>query len=157
MNRSVTYLTTIGIFFFIAMMLTIVMNVITRAFDKPILGTQEAVEMMMTVTGGFALGYCALKQGHVVIRILIDHISPSFRKVFAIITSILGLAIWLLIAWQSVEFGIEQFHIDERTTIMEWPLYPVRFIFAFGFFVFSAVLLLDLFKLIKSSPDDVSN
>lgn len=157
MNRSVTFLTTIGIFFFIAMMLTIVLNVITRAFDKPILGTQEAVSIMMTITGGFALGYCALKQGHVVIRILIDHLNSPIRKVLAFITILLGLMTWLLMAWQNVEFGIEQFHMDERTTIMEWPLYPFRFIFAFGLFVFSAVLLLDFIKLIKSSPDDVSN
>ena len=149
-EKTVIWLTTIAIFVFISMMILIVANVITRAFNWPILFTQEAVSIMMLITVSVALGYCALMHNHIVINIFLNHLGPKIRFVFAIITSVLSIIIWTLIGWQSFMFGIEQLHIDERTTIMEWPLYPYRFVFAFGIFVLCLLLIVDLKKLLRN-------
>ena len=150
-RQTVTALTALGACLFVAMMLTVVANVISRAFGYAILGTQEAAELMMVVAVGFALGYCALMQSHIVITIVINRLQQPVRTVLAVITTILSLGIWATIAWKGAEFAREQWLAGEATHIMEWTLYPFRYVFVFGVFLLCLVLLIDLFNLLKGS------
>lgn len=153
-NRIVISLSTVSIFTFLSMALVIVANVVMRAFDRPILGTQEIVGILMVVTVSFAIAYCALLQNHIVITIIITHLKTPTKRILAIITTTLSLFIWIIISWQCAAFALEQWKINEKTTVIEWPLYPLRFIFAFGLFVLCAVLVSDLLKHFKEMSDN---
>jgi TRAP-type C4-dicarboxylate transport system permease small subunit len=150
-RHIVTYLTAVGACLFVAMMLLVVANVICRALGYAILGTHEAAGIMMAITVAFALAYCALTQNHVVVTIVINRLRQPVRTVLAVITTIISLGTWALLAWKSAEFAREQWLVGEATHIMEWTLYPFRYVFVFGVILLCLVLLTDLFKLLKGS------
>jgi TRAP-type C4-dicarboxylate transport system permease small subunit len=135
----------------VAMMTIVVVNIIGRMFGKAIIGTYEAVQLLIVVFVAFAIGYAAIKDAHVNMDIIVLRVSKPTQRVLAIISSIFTLGIWVLIAWFTLEFAGEQRLIGEHTIIMEWPIYPFRYIFALGAIVLCLVLLLVIIKTIKGN------
>jgi TRAP-type C4-dicarboxylate transport system permease small subunit len=149
LSRVITVLTAVGCAFMVLSMLLIVMNIITRVFDKPIIGTYEGVKLAIGVMVSFAIGYTALKDGHVNMDMIIIRLPKIVQKILFIITSIISLGIWGLIVWFNLLFDGTQFLIKERTIIMEWPVYPFRYVFLLGAILMCLVFLSSIIKAIK--------
>jgi TRAP-type C4-dicarboxylate transport system permease small subunit len=148
-RRLLSVLTAIGFGCLMLMMTVVVVNIITRPFGHPIVGTYEAVQLLIVVMVTFAIGYAALEKSHISVDLLINHLSKSTRRILSIITSIITLCIWILISWYSFQFAWEQFLMGESTTIAGWPVYPFRYIFAIGATIMCLVMLLQIIKEIK--------
>ena len=155
--RLTTAFTVVGISFMVGVMLVIVANIISRAFDKAILGTYELAQLMLAVTVGCALAYCALMQSHVIVSIVLTRLRHPVRKVLAVITTFFSLVLWILVAWQGAKFAMEQLSVREITFIMEWPVYPSRFIFLIGVILLCLLLFGDLVKALRESVRNEPN
>lgn len=142
-------LSVIGVCCMVGMMLVVVANIISRFFDVPILGTYEAVELAAVPMVAFALGYCALTQNHVVVSIVLTRLRQSVRTILGVVTTLLSLGIWVLIAWQGAKYARQQWLVGEGTYVMGWPIYPLRYVFVLGVIVFCLVLFVDLFKALR--------
>jgi len=149
LRRTITVLTIVGAFSLVGIMLVVVANIISRVFKVPILGTYEAVELAAVPMVAFALGYCALMQGHVFMSMIIDRLSQPVRRVIAVVTTFLTLGIWVLIGWQVAKYARQQWLVGEATYIMSWPIYPLRYVFFLGIVVFCLVLFKDLFNALR--------
>jgi len=77
---------------------------------------------VVVVSFGFA--YTTITNNHVSMDTIISRVPGLTRKILSIINTILNLGIWLLIAWYSGIFALEETGIKESTIIMEWPIYP---------------------------------
>jgi TRAP-type C4-dicarboxylate transport system permease small subunit len=151
LNRILGILVAIGFTCCMLMMMIVVVNIVTRPSGHAIIGTYEAVQLLIVVMVSFSLGYTALSKGHVNMDMVVTRLSSSTQKVFSIISSILGLIIWIMITWYSFQFSAEQLLINEQTAIAEFPIYPFRFIFALGAFITCLVMVLNTVKSIKES------
>jgi TRAP-type C4-dicarboxylate transport system permease small subunit len=153
-DRIITSLTTVGFVALMLMMLVVVANIVLRSlsgigFGKPIVGTYEGVQLLITVAVAFALSYTAIKDSHVNMDMVILRLSRRSQSILTVINSILSLGIWALIAWYSFVYAGEQATAGESTSIMEWPIYPFRFIFALGAIILCLVMVLAIFKAVK--------
>ena len=149
LRRIITVLTIAGAFSLVGIMLVVVANIISRVFKVPILGTYEIVELAAVPMVAFALGYCALMQGHVFMSMIIDRLSQPVRRVLSVVTTFLTLGTWVLIAWQVAKYARQQWLAGEATYIMNWPVYPLRYVFFLGVMVLCLLLSLDLFKALR--------
>jgi TRAP-type C4-dicarboxylate transport system permease small subunit len=144
-------LTAIGFTAMLLMVLIMVINIILRPLGHAILGTYEAVQLLIVIAVAFALGYAAIEKTHVNMDMVIVHLPKSVRRVLFIFTMILTLGVWGGITWFGFNFAIEETLIREHTSIMEWPIYPLRFVFSIGAGIMCLVLILQIYKAFKRS------
>lgn len=148
-DRVMRILSIIGFVCVMLMMLVVVINVILRPLGHSILSTFEAVEILISIAVSFALGYATLKKSHPSMDMLVNIFSKSTRKIFSIFSSFLGLVLWIPITWYSFRFAGEKLRISEHTEVAEFPVYPFRYIFAFGALLCCLLMILNIIKAIQ--------
>lgn len=130
----------------LGMMLITAANVIVRPIYRPILGTPEIVEYGLVVVVCFGLACTAVARENVSVDLLVSRFSKRAQAAINCITSLLSMGTMAVIAWQSAVFGWEQQMIDERSSILLFPLFPLRYALVLGCIVLCLALLVDLFK-----------
>jgi TRAP-type C4-dicarboxylate transport system permease small subunit len=123
-----------------------VADVVLRTVKHPITGTFELVGILGAVVIGFSLPETSRLHGHVNMHFLTDRVSKGVRKVLSVITRILAIAMFLLIAWNLMRMGIDYTRTGETTAILLLPFYPVCFGIAACCLVECLVLLVEIFE-----------
>ena len=126
----------------------VVANIIGRLLGHSIAGTYESVQMVIVIVAAFAVGYTALKKGHVSVSALLLRCSPRTQAILRIFTTVISLGFWALLAWGSLTFAFNEGR-GETTVLLMIPLFPLRLVWVFGLIVFSLVLLQDLYGEVK--------
>jgi len=147
----------IGTIFLVAIMAVIMTNIVLRAFGRALIGTYEAVQLMSVVTASFCIGYCAIKQGHVVVSLVTTRLPERIRTLFYMVTSSIAIGLWALIIWKGAVFAWQHLLKGEVTHVMRWPIYPMRFVFVLGSIILCLVLLVDLFRAFRRYRENDPN
>jgi len=140
----------IGALFLVIIMIIVVLNVVVRFFGPTIIGTYELVTYMIVVTVAFALVRTTLEGAHITVNIFISRFSEKIQIMVGILTSLVGLSIWLLITWASIQLLLER-GLSEKTDLLKLPIFLFRGVWIFGLILFCLVLAGDLYKLIRRS------
>jgi C4-dicarboxylate transporter, DctQ subunit len=119
-------------------------DVLLRYFGKPIVGTYEIVGLLGALMVGFALPQTSRAQGHVVMDFITDRLPEGLKKFFYIITRILGIITFALIAWNVWWLGEDFRHAGEGSLTLAIPLYPVAYVIAVCSVVVMIVLFLEI-------------
>lgn len=130
----------------VGMMAFVVINVVSRAFWRPIFGIYESVGFLLSIMVAFSIAHCAVNKGHIVVNILEDLIPKRLLPVLDTIVAMLGAALFLLLAWQCYVYAQIMRDRGELSMSMEIPFYPLIFVIAFGFLMLALALMMDLLK-----------
>lgn len=130
----------------VAMMLLTCADVILRYFRRPIPGTYELVCFLGAVAVAFAMAHTSVERGHVAVSIVVQLFPKKIQDLIESVTSSFGLALFALIAWQSVIYANDLRAYGEVSLTLQLPFYP--FVYGIGFSAAAVclVLLADLFK-----------
>ena len=128
----------IGSVSFLAVMVLITLNIITRIFKLPIQGTYELSEIITLAGGAFTLAYAALYEANVKITVLTGRLPKQTQTILQIFSSFLCLILWTVICWQAIDLVLER-GLRERTVVLEVLVMPSRIIWIIGL-VFLALL-----------------
>jgi len=123
-------------------MVLAVSDVISTLFDSPIPGALEFTEssMVLVVFGGLA--YAQARRQHFRVEILISRTGPKTRSLMDITAAISGIIFFSLLVWQGWNEAIYSLGNREATSgLIQFPLYPARFIMVFG----ASLLVLQFF------------
>ena len=137
----------IGSALLIAMMLLTASDVILRyIFNRPIIGSFELTEFMMSIFIAFAFVTCALQKSHVAIDLIVNRLPQKLQFIAGGITSLLSIFILTLLTWQSFVYIKLQYNSHVVSTSLLIPRYPfIAFLcLAFGFLV--VIYLSNLFN-----------
>jgi TRAP-type C4-dicarboxylate transport system permease small subunit len=135
----------------VAMMLIIVANVVLRIFWRPIYGTYDVVMLLGSIAVAFALGYCAVRRGHIAVEIVMEWFPPRVQAIIDSITGILSVGIFAIVAWQCWVYGTDMWHRGEVTMSVYIPVHPFIYGVGFGCAVLCAVVLVDLIKAVRKA------
>lgn len=131
------------------MVLLVVTDIILRRFfNSPLSWSLEAVEFMLVIVVFFSVAYCAIKDSHVSIDVLVARFPATTRKIIDIFTHILGIALFFFMTWGVIMSGITQWKGGYITGILPVPVYPFLFVIALGSAMLALVLLMQLLELI---------
>lgn len=136
-----------------AMMFLTVADVVLRAFRRPIVGTYELVGLLGAVVIGFAIPQTSRMRGHVLMDFLTGKLSAGLQKVFQVLTRLLAIAIFFIIAWNLWILGSDFSRSGETTLTLQLPLYPVAYGIAICCFIECLVLLIELFEVGKQETE----
>jgi len=131
------------------MMLLTVVDVIGRFFKHPIFGSVELVGFLATIVVAAALPYTYKVDGHVGVEILVRLLSKKAQLLIDIFTRTLSLGLFYLVAWQMFLYATDIHKTGEVSMNLEFPIYYIIYLLAFGLMVFTIIILEAIFKNIK--------
>ena len=133
----------IGMAMVIPLMLLTFADVVLRSFfNKPIPGTFEISQYILAVFILLGAAYTQQVKGHVGVDFVTSRLSPRFRAICEILTTLLSLFIIAVVVWQGWVVGIDEKAVSDQLRI---PQYPFKVLVAVGGFLLWLELLIDLF------------
>jgi TRAP-type C4-dicarboxylate transport system permease small subunit len=130
------------------MLLFTLLDVIMRAFGRPIVGDYEVISFLGAVVVGFAIPYTSLLKGHVAVDFLIEKVPKNVGDVMQVATRILGMALFLWMSWNFVVMSLDLIKSKEVTPVFRLPYYPISFGLAFTCIVQCMPLLSQVMEIV---------
>jgi TRAP-type mannitol/chloroaromatic compound transport system permease small subunit len=113
----------------------------TQFLHTPVPGALEVTESTMVLIVFGALAYAQSRRAHIRVELLYTAMSPRTQSFMDLITHLVGLAFFALLAWEGLGELAYSWQISEATMgTVRLPLYPARFLLLLG----TALLLLQL-------------
>jgi TRAP-type C4-dicarboxylate transport system permease small subunit len=137
----------------ILLMLLTAADVLGRdLLGRPVPGAVELSQYLLAVFILLGLAYTQQLKGHVNVSLLTSRLSLSGQLLLKLISSVLGLALFGLLAWQGWVVGLEERTVSDLLRI---PQLPFRILVAVAGFLVCLELLIDagegLEKLVRRS------
>jgi len=138
----------IGAAFLTGMMVLIVANIIYRLFGHVIPGSYEISTLMIVVAVAFALGYAAVHNSHIVVKIVVTRLPQRWQSILGVLMSLISLATWAVIAFASYNV-LSQRWLTEMTDLLDIPYLPFRMIFVLGLAILCLIYITDLVRALR--------
>ena len=136
-----------GAFSLIPLMLITAADVLMRdVFNRPIPGTVELSQYMLAVFILLGLAYAQQVKAHVAVSIVTSRFPERAQLILSIVTTLIGLFIFLILTWQGWVVGIEERTVSDMLRV---PQYPFRLLVAVAAFFVCLELLIDLGESIR--------
>jgi TRAP-type C4-dicarboxylate transport system permease small subunit len=130
------------------MLLFTLLDVVMRAFGKPIVGDFEIISFLGAVVIGFAIPYTTLLKGHIIVDFLIEKLPKNVSDGMQVATRIIGIALFLWISWNFVDMSLDLIKSKEVTPVFRLPYYPISFGLAFCCIVQCFTLFSQIMKIV---------
>jgi TRAP-type C4-dicarboxylate transport system permease small subunit len=144
-TRVSKFLRVIGAVILTGMMSLTVLDVILRYFERPILGSYELVAMSGALVIGFILPQNSLDDKNVYVDSLVNVTPPLMRILFVAVRRVLGVALFILLAYGMLKKGMELYEVGEYSSTLHLPLGILGYGLAVCSFVEAIVLMCLLF------------
>jgi TRAP-type C4-dicarboxylate transport system permease small subunit len=130
------------------LMLLTIADVALRFFKMPIPGTYEMVAYSGAVVIGFSLPFTSWLRGHIFVDFLVLRFSKKTQKVFHLTTRGVVIALFLLIGWNLMKYGVDLFRSGEVTPTLRLPFYPIAYAVGMCCFMECLVMVGDMCKIL---------
>lgn len=115
------------------------------ALNKPILGTVEISSYLLVIFCFTGMAFTQSQKGHISLELVTQRLSPGINHLLRIVTSVLSLTIFAVITWQTSLAFWKSWEIQEvRWGALPLPVWPVKFMVAFGSLVLCFQLVINL-------------
>ena len=117
-----------------------------KFFKWPIPGAIELVGFLGVLVIGFAIAYTQVLHGHIQVEFFVRHMSERVQAGITAFVSFLGIVLFVLLAWQSYNFGRVLQSTGEVSMTQNIPFYPFVYAVAFCCVPVCLVLLVELLR-----------
>jgi TRAP-type C4-dicarboxylate transport system permease small subunit len=122
------------------MIITAVDVVGRDVFNHPIPGTVELSQYMLSIFILLGFAYAHQVKAHVAVSIITSRLPQNAQFILNLITTLMGLFIFSILAWQGLVVGVEERTVSDMLRI---PQYPFRILVAVAAFFVCLELLVD--------------
>lgn len=145
-NRYLFYLATVPLF--LAIILTII-DVTGRYFRHPLQGTVDMNALSLVLISTFCWAHIQNIKGHISIDLVYKYMPPRVQTIANLVTSIMALTIFGLIAGRTIPFTLSSKHFFERTYDLEILIWPFKGAIVLGAFFLCLQLTLNVIDCFK--------
>jgi len=128
------------------MMLLTVLDVVLRYMGRAITGTFELMSFGGALVAGFAIAQTSLDGAHVNVDMLTVALSEKGRRLLTVLTKLLGVGVFALLAWSLFLKGNDLYKTGEVSLTLHVPFYPVAYALSLSAVVECFVLICDVLK-----------
>ncbi len=125
-------------------------NMALRFFGHPIKGTFELMGFLGAMVAGLALAGTQAGKGHIVITIFQDRFPKMMRAVLDLLTSMLCLAFFGLVAWQTWDLAFSIREFEEVSETLQIIYYPFVFVVFLGVAALVVQILMETILLFQN-------
>ena len=117
------------------------------AFGHPLPGAFEITLILLIFISYWGFSYVQSRGGHMRLGFLWDKAGLRGKAALDTLTEIIGLFLFVIIAWQGWSWAIDSWQMKEATMgVWEIPLYPARFGLAVGASFLCLQYVIDLIR-----------
>ncbi len=111
--------------------------------NAPINGAIETGQLILALMVFLSWGYTQIKKDHVSVTLFVSRFPKRLQDITGIVTTLLSLALFILIVWRSTIAAIDTFKSGEVVYVTGWPLAPFQLLVPIGGVFLCLVLILD--------------
>ena len=100
------------------------------------------------IVASFAMAHTTILRGHVAVELLVMRLPHKVQVVIYLIIHVLSIALFALIAYESILFGNDLRLANEVSLTLQIPFFPVLFGISFACMVVCLVLLVDFWRVL---------
>jgi TRAP-type C4-dicarboxylate transport system permease small subunit len=120
-------------------------------FNKPILGTVEISSYLLVIFCFTGVAFTQSQRGHINIELVTQRLPASLQRTLRIITLILSFVTFVVVTWQMAGAFWKSWEMQEvRWGALPLPVWPVKFMIAFGSLTLCLQFLLDIYDEIRN-------
>ena len=151
MNKIVVVMSYAGVAAVMCMALLTGVDVVGRyAFNKPVQGGVELVELLMGIIVACGVVVTTAANDHISVDTVFGKL-PSFgQHILRVFAGIICTFVFAILAWQGVNGGIDAVDSGKSTSILKVPISPFQFFLAIGFLVSFMFLLIQTILLLRT-------
>lgn len=138
----------------IGMVLLTLVDVILRNFGHPITGSMEIIMYGGAMVFGFSIPFATFLKAQIQVDLVVEKLKPKARKIVTIITRVMGIVIFLFVAYNFFVYGFDVKNTGETTSSFKIPYYPIVFALSFSFLFQSLTLVYDLVEVLHGTAED---
>ena len=120
--------------------------VLRRVWGRPITGAYDIVELAGAVTLAGALPYTTAVKGHIAVEYFFHKFGRRGRIALDTCARLLGFALFVCLAWQSVQKGLSLRAANRTTATLDIPLYWVPWLIALCSAIVAGVIVYHLLR-----------
>jgi TRAP-type transport system small permease protein len=136
------------------MVLLTLCDVILRNFGHPITGSNEFMMYGGCIVFSFSVPYATFMKAQIIVDIFTEKLNPENQRIMSIITRIVGIALFLFIAYNCIVYGIDVKKTHEATAYFRIPYYPFAYVIALAFLFQGFTIFCDLVQKIKGGNNE---
>ena len=150
MNKIVVVMSYVGVGAGMCMALLTGVDVAGRyAFNKPVQGSMELIELLMGIIVACGVAVTTAVDDHISVDTFFGKL-PSFgQHILRVFAGVIGTFVFAILAWQGVNGGIDAVDLGKATSILKVPISPFQFFLAIGFLVSFMFLLTQTILLLR--------
>jgi TRAP-type C4-dicarboxylate transport system permease small subunit len=130
----------------IMLALTIVDIIGIKIFSNPVPGGIEIVGFLGVIITAFGMAYTQAEHGNIQVEFFVMRLPKRIRAACLAAMSFLGVILFVLLAWQSVKYGISLQQSGEVSMTSRIPFYPFVYAIAFCCIPVCFILLVQMMK-----------
>jgi TRAP-type C4-dicarboxylate transport system permease small subunit len=135
------------------MLVFTVVNVVLRAFGRPIVGDVEITSFLGAVVVGFSLPYTSMRKAHVAVDFLLERLSKGSSCWLQVLTRVVSIALFAWMGWNFYIMSTDLIRSGEVTPVFRLPYYPISFGIAFCCLMQCLVLLSQIREIVGGSHE----
>ena len=143
-SRWVNWVAGVGLLAMLGLTVADVIGI--KLFKWPIPGAIEMVGFLGVLVVAFAIAHTQVLRGHIHVEFLTMRLPKRAQAGIAAFVSLLGLVLFILLAWRSYDFGRVLQLSGEVSMTQRIPFYPFVYAIAFSCISISLVLLAEFLK-----------
>lgn len=124
-------------------------DVISRAIYKPIIGTYELVSFAGAVTIGLALPMTAWEKGHIFMEFVVEKLSAKTQALLSAITRVFVMALFFFIGMALYVVGTEMRTSGEIALSLKIPVYPFVYAISIVCFFLCIVYIFEIVEIVR--------
>jgi TRAP-type C4-dicarboxylate transport system permease small subunit len=125
----------------VGMTLLTCVDIVGRFFKLPVFGSVELVSFMGVLVVAFALPFTHQTNGHIGVELVVRRLSLRSRLMIHIFTGLVSFALFAVVAWRMVIYGLNLRQSGEVSMNLQLPEYLIVLMVAVCFMVLTATIL----------------
>jgi len=143
-SKWVSWVAGLGLVSMLALTVADIIGV--KLFRSPIPGAIETVAFLGVVITAFSIAYTQSQRAHIQVEFFVIRLPGRLRAGVAAFTSLLGIILFALLSWQSLDYGYTLQSAGEVSMTSRIPFYPFVYAIAFCCVPVCLVLLVEFLK-----------
>ncbi|WP_027177494.1 TRAP transporter small permease [Maridesulfovibrio bastinii] len=107
--------------------------VMRGVFNSPLIGVEEIVAVLAVLATGFGLAYTHSQRSNIGVEFLISRLKKRTRARIRCLTDLAGVALFALITWRLVLYGMSMAKVGHVSMTLELPTPLIIYSLAAGF------------------------
>ena len=142
----------VAIVFLVPMMLLTVADVFLRYFfNYAIPASTEFIEYLMVFVGFLGIAWCATKNRHIKVELIVGRFSPRVQAFFNSFNALAVIGVCTLLASQSISESIRARNLNWVSEATDIPWFPFFYVVALGYIILFFVMIIILVRSINEA------